>query len=917
MAKRTGLTKLGKLSQTHKPIFVIVLFSLIALATLFITRAAIPAASIEPELGNVIGNATTVNNVGGASGGSGIKFGSQAPTAAPLCSDATSWNTASNWSSGSVPQPGQDATIAANKKVVMDSNAYANSRLRSLTIPSTSQLCFNDSPTKFRVGFIINYGTIQVGKENQPITSKVEIILDVLQTDPANTFPLTELNDNTGGTFGAGNGGLYTMRNARFEAHGRKVDTTWTKLAQTAQKGATSITLQDSINGQWSTGDKIVLAPSGLKPLEFDEATIASISNDGKTIQLTTPLQFQHLSVSTTMQMGNETRTIEERSEVGLLSHNLVIRGPDNAESTQYGGHLMGFYQAKQRITGVELRNMGQLGVLGRYPLHFHHTINAQDSLVKGNSIVRSFNRVLAIHNTNNLTFTNNVGHDTFGHAIMQENGTETGGVITKNLVMTVRRAPDGKRLLSPSSGGVPRIGPGFGNSDDTPSAYWLTNPANTFTDNVAAGCEGTGIWMDFGPDPSTSDNLNASGARTQRITAFDRNVSHSNQDSPQHNGGQHRFQAVNGIFIGGYIGNGSRPSIINDNVVWKNWDIGIWVDGSVISYGAKGANNGVASLNGYASFQKSTFIMHSAATNFSDASSTGETGHFSSLVRWYAVGSEYDDTWLGNFAPSFSTSNRTGVAAIEGGHFEYQEETPRMRNTKFFNEVSSGTNKSRRVYFPGHYDGWQVHFMDDSDGTVVGNNQPSYISDSSKQGSLTSSAHLYPGDTVDGRSWARYLTGNQVSYMSIHGIGPSGSGWRVTRDSDGGTLNLDSGSHRHSLLKGQRYRYYKADGSALTSFNIYDAYTDRPGFTEIWIDWAPSTAPKVTKQEYFATQQINATQATSLADLATGKEYYWDQANKRVYLRINGGGQIPPYSTPNGMGPDGNKIYSEWQIRQ
>jgi hypothetical protein len=52
-------------------------------------------------------------------------------------------------------------------------------------------------------------------------------------------------------------------------------------------------------------------------------------------------------------------------AEVGLLTRNFVVRGSPNGT---YGGHFI-VYQtnATQILFGMEFRNMGQLGNLGRY----------------------------------------------------------------------------------------------------------------------------------------------------------------------------------------------------------------------------------------------------------------------------------------------------------------------------------------------------------------------------------------------------------------------------------------------------------------------------------------------------------------------------------------------------------------------
>lgn len=63
---------------------------------------------------------------------------------------------------------------------------------------------------------------------------------------------------------------------------------------------------------------------------------------------------------------------MDERGEVGLLSRNIRLNCSD-ASSDGFGVHFF-FRDAVNhtRISGVEIQNGGQRGVLGRYPIHFH-----------------------------------------------------------------------------------------------------------------------------------------------------------------------------------------------------------------------------------------------------------------------------------------------------------------------------------------------------------------------------------------------------------------------------------------------------------------------------------------------------------------------------------------------------------------
>ncbi len=72
---------------------------------------------------------------------------------------------------------------------------------------------------------------------------------------------------------------------------------------------------------------------------------------------------------------------------------------------------------------------MGQMGVLGRYPLHFHHAgdVSNANAYILDCSIVDSNQRAVTIHDTHFLRVRRNVAHNIFGHAFFIEDGHEWG----------------------------------------------------------------------------------------------------------------------------------------------------------------------------------------------------------------------------------------------------------------------------------------------------------------------------------------------------------------------------------------------------------------------------------------------------------------------------------------------------------
>ena len=95
-------------------------------------------------------------------------------------------------------------------------------------------------------------------------------------------------------------------------------------LAETVAAGATEIKLQVPVT--WSVGDEIVIASTGghTSQKENEKCTIASVSSDQMTLTLTKALEYDHLGETQTFEGGI---TLETRAEVGLLTHNVVVRG--------------------------------------------------------------------------------------------------------------------------------------------------------------------------------------------------------------------------------------------------------------------------------------------------------------------------------------------------------------------------------------------------------------------------------------------------------------------------------------------------------------------------------------------------------------------------------------------------------------
>src|SRR5688572_8503328 len=148
------------------------------------------------------------------------------------------WSDPATWPNNAVPAAGEQVSIAAGQEVVLDVSPPA---LGGITI--NGKLRFADeSDLELSTEWIMVHGELQIGTEANPFTHKATITL----------------TDNVKGEqlMGMGDRGIM-LSGGTLNLHGNRSNA-WTKLASTANAGATSIEVLNA--DQWQVGDTIVLA---------------------------------------------------------------------------------------------------------------------------------------------------------------------------------------------------------------------------------------------------------------------------------------------------------------------------------------------------------------------------------------------------------------------------------------------------------------------------------------------------------------------------------------------------------------------------------------------------------------------------------------------------------------------------------
>lgn len=471
--------------------------------------------------GHALPTALRAHQVSTAGGPNATRTADRDPAPSPLPPTPTRrWSEASKWPSGKLPQADERVVIGAGEVVLLD---ISPPPLGGLQIDGA--LVFDRADLELRSDHVLVHGGLYVGSATEPFTHRATI---------------TITGDERGSSDCYGSAYLGLMDGV-LELYGDPTGDSWTRLAGTAAAGDTSIVVDDAYG--WLTGDRIVIASTdfyngdGNKSDGFDrgveERTVTSVN--GNRLGLNEPLAYSHYGEAQSFgaHTGYPNTLLESRAEVARLSRNVTVRGlPATADESsdvyRFGAHIMAMGQSRLRLDSVELTQMGQAGVLMRYPVHFHLMGNAgYGSFIRNSSMHHLYNRCISIHGTNGVLVDANAAYNTFGHCYFLEDGAETGNVLTGNLGLMARKSAPEFRLLPTDGGGL------------GPSIFWITNPDNVIEDNVAASSQGSGFWYSLpehptGPSYQIFDGANMWPRRTP-LGSFKGNLAHSNANDGLH----------------------------------------------------------------------------------------------------------------------------------------------------------------------------------------------------------------------------------------------------------------------------------------------------------------------------------------------------------------------------------------------
>lgn len=459
-----------------------------------------------------------VTVVGGGPASSGPGAQSEAPPLTP-----SAWSDLSVWPDGK-PQAGNDVDIPADQYLILDENSPP---LGVLTI--RGRLEFARKDLSLTAEKIIIEGSLAVGSATEPFAQRAIITLNgAPEADPA--------------SFSRG----IMVMGGRLELYGTPPKTMWSQIKDHATAGSTMLEVLAA--NDWRVGDAIAIAPTDYYLTATTQKTTLAAINGGSLniqdalagfrwgqLQYVTPSGlslFASDQITLPEHLQGTPTVLDQRALVAHLSRNITIESPDDEHwrDSGFGAQVMIMGKGSSGFAdGIGLVRAGQRGRLGRYPWHWHMLSyangielgDADTQFLKRSVIDTSQNRGVVIHGTNGVSIEGNVLFDIKGHGIFTEDAVERRLKIQDNVVLKVR---------SPEWNDALKFHERYTGNAGGASGFWISNPDNTLTSNLAADCDGFGFWLSFPAVPWGENVAVPIIPRRQLFGIFQSNTAHSNR---------------------------------------------------------------------------------------------------------------------------------------------------------------------------------------------------------------------------------------------------------------------------------------------------------------------------------------------------------------------------------------------------
>lgn len=754
------------------------------------------------------------------------------------------WSNSATWG-GQLPNSSTHVIIPENKTIQFD---VQSATVKGITIEKGARLVFQDKNFNLTTGWIVVHGELQIGTEAEKFQSKGTITLVGTDTTE-NVIPFM-------GTKGI------LVHGGVLDLHGKVSNTSWTRLSKTAAKGATSLTLEKNVD--WKAGDRIVIASTDYDAHQAEELTITAVNDS--TVSFTPALKYEHFGIKQYFD-GKE---LDTRAEVGLLTRHILIEGGLDSEAQGFGGHIMAMKGSVMRIEGVELKRMGQKlgnrGVSGRYPLHYHIPGDVIGSYVKNTSIHNTYNRCITIHGTDRWLLTDNVCYNAIGHMYFFEDGAERYNILERNLGILAKKPVDPLIISDVINGSGPAV-------------FWITNPNNILRNNVAAGSEGSGFWFDLQEAPTgLSSHLNIL-PRQEPLGEFSGNVAHS--------------MGSFGVLIDFHNPRTSGNSIIDRTIVYKVRRNGFWTEGNGPLFGggmieirnAQIADNPNGILNpGFGRIRNSLFVGESANKgNPKPGERTGHDGRSlpnpSTQGPIYTTAVNYYEGPFGVEDNTFVNYNHHPEKNMYAGAISWKPDL--VAGVAFDNYVKNLTfiNANQVLYVPQPNITINSNSMNfpslsfwDLDGTITG-----------KPFSTVSNPHplMVSSQSTYKNAWNGFINPYPIAMLVASCSGQNCRNTIIREDGAGGHVGPDG---RIGVAINKKYKVFRNYTDC--NFEITMEHHLEGGWVFIETPYSCSLqkASRISSQ---GSTTLNAVSSVSAVEGSLGSAYYHDSNAQKLYFKL------------------------------
>ncbi len=429
------------------------------------------------------------------------------------------WSAGTTWSSGKPPSALSEVKISGAITVEYDLpfNDNPAAEAASITIDNGAVLRFSRTQST-RLDLdgslsILSGGLLDMGSPQNPIPANLSAYLgfnvasDRLFASPTAASPLP-----TDPAYHPEDTGLWITSGGKITINGAPKPAIWYRLAQTAPAGSATLTLSGTPAG-FRIGDKVVLTPSGSGAKETEVRTITAIA--GNTLTLNAPLAYQHEGqryalntqtgvarpIADSVAPGTNETAVEVRSEVGLLTQNVVVASNLVKQGdTNHRAHTIFLHGSTGTFAYAEFRDLGPRAKKGRYPIHLHLTGDSSIYVVQGVSVWNQFepgNKWVVLHMSQDAIVKDSVGYNAQGRGYYLEDGTEANNTVENNLGVGVYGPEE-----VPNTTAIAAL-----QQLTRPAVFWV-RMNNTIKNNVATGgdVDVSGYWITpaIVPGPAT-----------------------------------------------------------------------------------------------------------------------------------------------------------------------------------------------------------------------------------------------------------------------------------------------------------------------------------------------------------------------------------------------------------------------------